>query len=115
MRIALTANVTQHRVKEASGMTVTARFYDDSADPWTLAAPTTARYRIDCGANSVLGWTSLTPATSIAIPVTATDNALQSQSNANEPRQITVQANAGLSTQYSETYEWSIVNVAGIS
>ena len=114
MQIELTANVN-HKVNEASGFTVTARFYDDSSDPWTLAVPTSARYRIDSGLRSILGWTTLTPATSNAIAVTATDNTLLSQYCPRESRTITVQANAGLSTQFAATYDWKVINVGGIT
>jgi hypothetical protein len=117
MRIVIQSKLSRGAVQEGSAMTLTAKFYDDASDPWTLSAPSTVRYRIDdmdTGAG-IVDWTTVSPATSVSISITGAQNALQSQSENFERHEITVQANANLSTQYSETYSWKVLNIAGIT
>ncbi len=121
MRVTLTSKLVNNRCNEASAFTLTANFFDDSTDVWTASAPTSAKYRIDriCANGSpgcwseLVGWTTLTAATSISIPVTAANNAVTCAYSYTEPRQITVKANDGLSTQVEETYRYAVVNLAG--
>lgn len=119
MRITATSKLVNSRCNEASAFTLVANFWDDSADTWVAAIPTTAKYRVDRISNNpgcsseVVGWTTLTPATSISIPITAANNAVQCTYAYQEPRQITVKANDALSTQVEETYRYNIVNLAG--
>lgn len=119
MRVTLSSKLVNARVNESSAFTLVASFFDETNDVWATATPTTAKYRIDrinsnpgCW-SEVVGWTTLTPATSISIPITATNNAVQCTYAYTEPRQITVKANDALSTQVEETYRYSIVNLAG--
>lgn len=49
---------------------------------------------------TVQDWTSLTPAASIAISVTSTHTAIQSECNRRERKRITVDADNGLATQH---------------
>jgi hypothetical protein len=63
----------------------------------------------------VLDWTTLTPATSISIPIAASYNAMQETCAPYEPRQITVKADDGLSTQHEATYRYQLTNLAGTS
>jgi hypothetical protein len=115
VRLTLTDRLVRDQTPESSAFTVTAKFWDDSTDVWTASTPTTARYRIDDPdtGSEILAWTSLTPATSISIDITATNNAIVDDSCSTERRQITVQANAGLSTQYQGTMDYWIRNLAG--
>ena len=117
MRITIQSKLSRGAVQEGSAITLTAKFYDDASDPWTLSAPSTVRYRVDNmdTGSGVVDWTTATPATSVSIAITGAQNALQSQSDNFERYEITVQANAGLSTQYSETFNWKVLNVAGIT
>ena len=120
MRITLTSKLVNARVSEGSAFNLVASFFDDSTDAWSASAPSTARYRIDRISSrndpgvsqAVLEWTSLTPATSNTIAVTGSQNVLQSQFCYEEPRQITLQANAGLSTQFQETFRYWVTNLA---
>lgn len=121
MRLTLTSKLVNARVNEASAFTLVASFFDDSTDTWAASTPTTAKYRIDRTSSNpgcyteVVGWTALTAATSISIPITATQNAILDTYSYLEPRQITVKANDALSTQIEETFKYSIVNLAGTS
>lgn len=99
---------------------MTAAFFDDSADVWATTTPTNARYRIDRvnGADptrytELLGWTSLTPATTNSIAITGAQNAISNGYSYEEKRQVTVEANAALATQYQATYRYEVVNLAG--
>jgi hypothetical protein len=120
VRVTLTDKLVASRTPERSAFTLTASFFDDTADTWTASTPTTADYRIDrvrsgdpsCY-DEVRAWTTLTPATSIAIAITATDNVISDDDSREERRQVTVRANAGLATQYQGTKLYSVANVAG--
>jgi hypothetical protein len=121
LRVTLTASkLVNGRLKEGSSFTAIASFFTDDTDVWVAATPTSAKYRIDrvyspsCS-TEVLGWTSLTPATSINIAITGAQNAVQSIYACEEPRQITVRANDSLATQYDETLRYCVSNIAGIT
>jgi hypothetical protein len=120
VRITISHRLLGNATPERSAFTATAAFFDDSVEPWTVSTPTTADYRIDriragdpgCY-DEVLAWTSLTPATSINIPVTSANNAISFDYSRDELRQITVRANAGLATQYQGTLRYRVTNLAG--
>lgn len=63
---------------------------------------------------AVLGWTSLTPTISNSIAITGAQNAITDGWYC-EQRQVTVEANAALATQYQTTYRYSLKNLAGQS
>ena len=117
MQITITAGLSRKRVLENSGFTATANFFSDA---FVASAPTTAQYRIDrirtgdpsCS-SEVTGWTTLTPATSISIPISASQNAIQSDYSRDEQRQLTVRANDGLATQAQATLRYAVENLAG--
>lgn len=120
MRITISNKLPRNRVNEGSACTLTASFFDDSTDTWAASAPTSAKYRIDRinGADprawyEVLGWTTLTPATSNSIAVTAAQNAILDTCSYSEKRQVTVKANDSLATQYEQTHLYTVVNLAG--
>jgi hypothetical protein len=112
LKITITTDLVASRVNESSAATFTANFYNDS---WTATAPTSARYRIDDPDNDteVLAWTDLSPATSNSIAVTGAQNAIVDNCKKQERRQLTVQGDTGLSTQYQITRDWWIKNLAG--
>jgi hypothetical protein len=119
LRITITTKLVGAKTTEGSAFTAIASFFDDSSDVWSASTPTTAKYRIDLTDTDpscwreVLAWTTLTPSTSISIPITASNNAMQETCAPYEPRQITVKANDGLSTQYEATYRYQLTNLAG--
>lgn len=98
-------------IKEGSSFTATAYFRSDAAG----AAPTTAKYRVDCltTGKNLTGWTSLTPAASINITITATENAIQAQSNRIEKKQLTIAGDPDTSIQTRETITWNVENIRG--
>ncbi len=97
---------------ERNSFTVSVRFRNSSL---AAEAPTTARYRIDCltTGQTVKEWTSLTPAATISIPVTSSDNRIISKGNAQERRQITVQADQGTDTETRDVAFWDLINIRG--
>ena len=117
MRIVIQNKLSRSGVDEGSAFTLTAKFYDDASDPWTLTAPTTIRYRIDnlsSGAN-ILDWTTVSAASSASIVVTGAQNATQDQGLVSELHEMTVQADAGLSTQSAPSFRWKVVNLRGVT
>ncbi len=120
MRITITAKLVGNRVSEGSAFSLIASFFNDSTDVWSAVTPTSARYRIDrvngdpdCW-DTVLDWTTLTPATSNTITITGAQNAITS-CGSEERRMVTVQADTGLSGQVCETYRYRIENLEGQS
>jgi hypothetical protein len=101
-------------VKEGSSLTATAYFRNSSK---AGEAPTTAKYRIDCLTTNkeITDWTSLTVGESISISITATENAIQDQSNKTEKKQLTVASDPDTSTQTRDSVEWSVINLQGIT
>ncbi len=78
--------------------------------------PTTARYRIDglSTGTTILDWTSLTPATSNSISITGAQNKIQNDRLRGETKQLTVEADNGLDTQYRAKITWRVNNLYGI-
>lgn len=115
MRITFRAPIPRNEVKESSTITVTAKVWDDSADPWTASTPTTLHYRLDClsTGTQILDWTSITAAASSSIVVTGAQNAIQSDCNEFEKKQLTLKVNSGLSTQYNDCFTWQVKNLSG--
>lgn len=116
MRIVLQSKLSRGEVHEGSAFTLTAKFYDDSSDPWTLSAPSAIRYKINdlSSGNTVADWTAVAPASSVSISITAAQNAVVNPSLQSEQHEIVVQANDGLSTQYAESFRWHVLNATGI-
>lgn len=115
MRITFRANTSRNQVNESSALTLTAKVWDDSTETWTAQVPTTLRYRIDCNTTGteVLGWTSITADDVNTISITATQNAIQNDCNEFEEKQLTLQANAGLATQYQNIFAYQVKNLSG--
>ena len=101
----------KNEVREGSSLYATVYFRDDNS----AVVPTTARYRIDCLTTGAImrTWTDLTPAGSVDITIDFNDNAIESNYNNRERRQITVEIDAGLSTQTRNTAEWNVKNIEG--
>ena len=91
-------------------MAVTARFRDRSAADVT---PTNVSYRLDSASNcELLGWTSGTPGTTLAITITPEQNRILNDARALETRYLTVASDKGLSTEYRETLRYQVRNEA---
>ena len=112
MRVTLTDKLVGRRTSEGNTVAVVASFYDDSSDTWTPVTPTTVRYRLDDPetGREVIGWTSVTPATSATISLPGTS---LTTSYSQEKMEVTVQANAGLSSQYQTSKRFHITGLIG--
>lgn len=79
------------------------------------STPTTLKYRIDCKTTQreILDWTTLSASSSASITVTGAQNAIQSDVNDYEWKQLTVMADENLSTQCRETFRWRVENLYG--
>ncbi len=102
-------NIPKHKVCEDSSFTATVRFR--LIDAATI--PTTARYRIDDKFTEqiIRDWTTLTPASSIAITITPADNASVAIIRREERRQITIETNNGLDTQTRARAYWTVQTI----
>jgi len=100
---------------EETSFTATAYFRTRSTK--LASTPTTIHYRVDdLHTGKVLtDWTSATAASSLNIAITSTHNEIQSDSNAFERKQLTVQADQGLSTQANGKAVWQVQNLQGIT
>ena len=101
------------KVQEGSSFNATAYFRLAG----TASASSTAKYRVDCltTGKELTDWTSLTPATSISIAITATHNAIQSQANTRERKQLIVASDPGESDQTRDKVTWMVENIHNVS
>lgn len=101
-------------VNEKSTSYVTATFKDKAGAAQT---PSTVTYRIDCLTTGavILSDTSLTPASSIEITITATQNAMQLAGNLRETRRVTVRATYGVGDSINDQYDYDILNLTGVT
>lgn len=102
------------RYNEGQSATVNIVFQDDEE---ALVVPTTLRYRIDCltTGRTVRDWTTLTPASTVAIPITPSDNAILNTRNASERKQMVIQTDYGTDDQAVEYSEWIVKNLLGVT
>ena len=112
MRVTLTDKLVGRRTSEGNTVAFIASFYDDSSDTWVASTPTTVRYRLDEPetGREVIGWTSVTPATSATISLPGTSLTTDVEQAKVE---LTVQANAGLSSQYQVAKRFHITGLIG--
>lgn len=103
-------SIPNPKVQEGSSFTATAYFRENG----TATAPTTAKYRIDDLTNDtvVTDWTPLTPAASIEITITATENGISSDCRF-EKKQLTVASDPDTSTQKRNIAVWKVNNIRG--
>lgn len=79
------------------------------------ATPTTIHYRIDCKTTKreIVDWTSVSAASNFTIAVTGTHNAIQSNDNSYETKELTVMTDQDLSTQHRQSVRWRVENLYG--
>lgn len=89
------ANPAQPAFNEGSACLVNAEFFDTTG---AALVPTVLQYRIDdvCSGAVILSWTTVTPAPSLQVIVTAAQNALITNSRGWETHQVTFQVTDGL-------------------
>jgi hypothetical protein len=101
------------RVGEGSTFALSVTFLDALS---VQAVPTSIHYRIDCATNAqtVRDWTEVSPATTVAIPVSASDNAIIEDGNRKEAKELRVVVDRGLPTQFVHPlpYKWTVYNIA---
>jgi hypothetical protein len=85
--------------------------YDQEGEEYT---PTTARYRIKCitTGRSIRSNTDLEAAQEIEIEVESDDNAIISDQNRAELRQLVLEIDYDTASQKVRTFEWNVRNVA---
>lgn len=98
-------------INEKSRCYLTVAFYDKDGN---AAIPTSATYRIDCVTNNtqVKDDSSLTPGSSIEIPITSSDNAIIAITNTLERRKVTVEAVYGSGDEVHDEYEYYVKNLS---
>ena len=99
-------NIPDQRVSEGSYFVATAYFRSSGAG----TTPTSARYRVDCltTGEAVTAWTSITPGETASL--TIGPNTMKDDSNRNERKQITVEADTGLTTQTRTARAYQVIN-----
>mgnify|MGYP000883576447 CR=1 FL=1 len=103
--------IPKPRVKEGSSFAATAYFRASGS----ASTPTNVYYRVDNLTTDevVVDWTAIDPAGNVSIDITAAQNAISSQCNRTEKRQLTVSADHGLSTQVRESVGYEVENLRG--
>ena len=96
--------------------TFTATAYFRTRATKVALAPTTVHYRIDClkTRKEIVDWTSVTTGANVDIVLTATHNQILEEQSRLERKQLTVQADQGLSTQVNGVVVYKIRNLQGI-
>ena len=100
--------IPKQKYSEGTAFTATAYFRSGTA----ASTPSAAKYRIDCltTCKEIKDWTTLTPAASISISVTATENTIEDESNQIEKKQITVASEPDTASQEREVRTWKVIN-----
>ena len=101
-------------VQEGSAFAAIAYFRDTAG---AAGASATAKYRVDCltTGKELTDWTTLTPAVSISIALTATHNAIQSQGNRFERKQLIVASDPDAADQTRDQATWKVENLHNVS
>lgn len=101
-------------VNERTTAYLTVAFFDKTG---AAAVPASATYRIDCLTTGtvILDDTALTPAASIEITITPTQNRIITAANAQETRRVTVKATYAGSEQDNREYDYQVKNLAYVS
>ena len=99
--------------EEGTAVTVTATFRTTSGGSFT---PTTVHYalRNETANASIVDWTSVTPASSVEISISATYISLNDQTNNKETFEVTIVADKDTSTQVVKTKKFAVSNVQAL-
>jgi hypothetical protein len=82
-----------------------------------LAIPTATRYRIDCMTTGAIikDWTVGPASSAFELALSATDNVMQSENNAQEQRRVTVEASYGSAAdKATDEFDFTLVNLSGV-
>jgi len=99
-------------IREGSVCTIRTRFFNALSLP---ALPTTARYRLRDITNNrtVVDWTDVIPGTSVDVTILPESNAIYRDSVAYQEHAFVMQADSGLSTQWTDEVRYQIQNLSG--
>lgn len=97
-------------VKEGSAHTISVSFRDRATA--ALTTPTSIKYKVtDLGSGDVVvDWTTVSADDEITLTLTPANNALRSQCEPYEVREVAVKADDGLSTQFIDTVSYRVEN-----
>jgi hypothetical protein len=100
---------------ERTAFTATAIFKTRSSGADSI--PTTAEYKLFnlSSKETIKDWTTLTPAASISISVSAVDNKIKSDYRPSERMALLVSADRGLSTEVLQEIHYRLMNVGGFT
>lgn len=100
-------------INEGSTGYLSVAFYDKANLP---ALPSSISYTVRCLTTGTVlrAPTSLTPATSIEILLSPSDNAIQQAGNPYETRLVTVSASYGASDAINDDYTYQVRNLVGV-
>lgn len=95
---------------ERSKVTITAT---PSTTDGSAFTPTTARYRVDDfdTGTSMVGWTTLTPSTSMTFSISGPTNKILSRNKREEIKVVTIQTDLGLDSEHNEEYFYALKNL----
>ena len=107
--------IPKTKVVEETSFPATAYFRTRTTK--SASTPTTVHYRVDClKTRKVLqDWTTVVAAANVSITMTTAFNEIQDDSSRLERKQLTVQADQGLSTQINGKVTWEVRNLQGIT
>ena len=97
-------------VNESSQATITARPVNKDGN---LFIPITARYRLDDldSKKELIDWTTLTPAKEMTITIPGSSNGIIATNRKRERKVLTVNLDAGLSTEHFEEHIYFVKNL----
>ncbi len=97
-------------VQERSTNTITARAKSKDG---ALFTPTTVRYRLDDldTKRELIAWTSVTPASAVAITIPGAKNAMIKTNRKRERKVLTVQFDQGLDSEVNSEYIYWVKNL----
>lgn len=100
---------------ERTAFTATAVFKTRATQADSI--PTTAEYKLYnmSSGETIKDWTSLTPAASISISVSAIDNKIKADYKPTERMALLVSADRGLSTEVLQETHYRLMNVGGFT
>lgn len=101
-------------VNEGSTAYLTITFKDKTGTP---QVPSSITYRIDCMTSGlqVLADTPVTPASSVEITLTPSQNAMLVSGNVRETKRVTVKTLYGISDALNDQYDYQVINLPYVS
>lgn len=99
--------------KEGNSVTVSARFTNAAG---AVITPTSVRYRVDDETNNLAlqDWQSVTPASTVSIPIRGSLNVLHDQRNEYERKVVTVEANWDTDQIFTDAVKYDVLNLQAI-